>query len=69
MNKRLGKVLHTHIWIYFVLLACFAVAALFAEQFILAAVESVVTAIALAAVLLQRRQQQKELQKFLSRIS
>ena len=50
MNKRLGKVLHTHIWIYFVLLAGFAVAALLADQFALAAAESVVTAIALAAV-------------------
>ena len=69
MNKRFGKVLHTHIWIYYVLLASFAVAALLAEQFILAAVESSVTAIALIAVLLQRRHRRKELQKFLSRVS
>ena len=69
MNKRFGKVLHTHVWIYFVLLFGFAVAALLAEQFTLAAVEAAVTVVMLLAALLQNQRRKNELQKFLSRVS
>jgi len=69
MNKRLGKVLHTHVWIYFVLLFGFSVAALLAEQFMLAAVEAAVTAIVLVAALLQNQRRKNELQKFLNQVS
>ena len=69
MNKRFGKVLHTHVWIYFVLLFGFAAAALLAEQFVLAAAEAAVAAIMLVAALLQNQRRKKELQKFLSRVS
>ena len=69
MNKRFGKVLHTHVWIYFVLLFGFAAAALLAEQFTLAAAEAAVTAILLVAALLQNQRRKKELQKFLGRVS
>ena len=69
MNKRFGKVLHTHVWIYFVLLFGFAVAALLAGQFMLAAAEGAVTAVFLVAALLQHQRRKNELQKFLSRVS
>ena len=69
MNKRLSKVLHTHVWIYFVLLFGFAAAALLTEQYMLAAAEGAVTAVVLVVALIQQHVKRNELQKFLARVS
>ncbi len=69
MNKRLGKALHTHIWIYFVLLFGFAGADLLAGEYMLAGIEAAIAAITLTVALLQNRTRRLELQRFLARIS
>ncbi len=68
MNKKLGRLLHTHIWIYLVLMAGFAVGALFVRQYILAGVEAAVTVIALLAYLLFKRSRRAEVQKLLNQL-
>ena len=55
MNKRLGRLLHTQVWIYFVLLCGFVLGAVLLEQYWLAGVEALITVIAFFVYAFHRR--------------
>ncbi len=67
MNKRLGRLLHSQVWIYFVLLVGFAAAAFAMQQYLLAGIELGITAIFFAGYALFRRARRREVQKFAAR--
>jgi len=69
MNRKLGKLLHTHVWIYYVLMGGFALGALLTEQYVLAGVEVLITVAALSFSVLQEKHRRRELQKFVSRVA
>ena len=69
MNKKLGRLLTTQVWIFFVLMGAFAAGTFLRGEHVLAAVELVVTLIALAVYLFCRRGRNAQLQKFLTRIT
>ena len=68
MNKKLGSALHTHIWIYYVLMAAMAVAAFVLKQYLLAAISCGVILVALLLYLLFRRHRYAQIQQFLKRV-
>ena len=69
MNKKLGRLLNPGVWLYFVLLALFAVATFLTERYILAALELVVTILLLVGYLLYRANRQRELQNYVQNIT
>ena len=69
MNKKLGRLLISQEWIYFVLMACFAVGALLMRQYLLAAVELAVELMVLVVYLLCRRMRRSQLQKFFASVT
>jgi len=69
MNKKLGRALHTHVWIYFVLLCGFAAGAAAFRQYVLAGIYAGVTAVAFLVYVLQQRQRHREIQQFVKRVS
>ena len=69
MNKKLGRLLHTHVWIYYVLMGGFVLGALLLGQYALAGVEALIIAAAFLTYMLQKQQRQKELQLFMGRVS
>ena len=69
MNKRLGKMLRTHVWIYYVLLGIFALSTALMGQYILAAAQAAVLLIAALVYMLYRRVRRHELQQFAKKIT
>ena len=69
MNKKLGRVLHTHRWIYFVFLFAFIAAALLLEQYLLAAIEAALVTALFLGYLLQNKNRHKQLQKFVNQLA
>ncbi len=67
MNKRLGKMLRTHVWIYYVLLGVFAVSAAVMQQYVLAAVQSAIVLIAALIYMISMRTRRRELQQFVKK--
>ena len=65
MNKKLGRLLRPGMGVFFVFLMLFAGAALFLQQYILAAAEFGVTLLLLVLYLVFRNNRRKELQKYL----
>ena len=60
MNKKLGRLLYPQTWVYFVVMALFALTTLLMEQYILGAVEAVVTILSYIVFAAHRRNRQKE---------
>ena len=69
MNKKLGRLLYPQTWAYFVVMALFALTTLLMEQYILGAVEVVITVIAYIVFALHRRSRQREVQNFLNKVN
>lgn len=69
MNKKLGRLLNPNAWLYFVVLAVFAVLTVLFQQYILAAIELVVTALLLLGYLLYRSFRQRKMQDFVQKIT
>ena len=69
MNKRLGKMLRTHVWIYYVLLGIFALSTALMGQYILAAAQAAVLLITVLIYMLHRRIRRHELQQFAKKIT
>ena len=69
MNKKLGRVLHSHVWIYFLMMGGFALASAFQRQYLLAAVELAVTAIAVAIFVVHKRNRRWEIQNFVGKLT
>ncbi len=64
MNKKLKRMLWPSLWLYFLVMVCFAAAALVMEQYLLAAVEGGVTAALLMYYVLYRNRRRKDIQNF-----
>ena len=69
MNKRLGRALHTHVWIYFVLLCGFAAGAAALRQYVLAGAYTGVTALVFVGYVLWQRHRRRELQQFVKKVA
>ena len=69
MNRKLGRLLHSHVWIYFVVMACFAAATFVAKLYVLASIESVVTVVAVMVYLKHKRSRNWETQQFINRLT
>ncbi len=69
MNKRLGKMLRTHVWIYYVLLGIFALSSALMGQYILAAVQTTVVLITVLIYMLYKRAKRRELQQFAKKVT
>lgn len=65
MNKKLGRLLRPGMSIYFVLMAGFAIAAALMGQYLLAAVEAVLTAGVIWLYLLDRKRRRKDIQNYI----
>ena len=66
MNKKLGRLLQPNFGIYFVFLAGFALAAALMQQYALAVVEALLTAVVLTGYLFRKRKRRRELQNYLN---
>jgi PAS domain-containing protein len=69
MNKKLGRFLHSHVWIYFVMMLGFAVASFMLRQYILAGVELLLTVVAVFIYVTHKRHRHWEVQQFLSKLN
>ena len=69
MNKRLGRLLHTQVWIYFVLLCGFVLGAVVLEQYWLAGIEALITVIAFFVYAFHRRSRRREIQQLLRKVT
>ena len=69
MNKKLGRALHTHVWLYFVLMCIFVAGAAAMRQYVLTGIYAGITAMAFLIYVLQKRQRHREIQQFVKRIS
>ena len=64
MNKKLKRLLWPGLWVYFLIMAGFAVAAVLLEHYILAAAEGAATLLVLVYYILCRNYRHKEIQNF-----
>jgi len=69
MNKKLGRLLYSHVWIYFVMMAGFAIASLVLKQYILAGIELVLTIAAVFIYTTHKRNRHWEVQQFLNKLT
>ncbi len=69
MNKKLGRFLHSHVWIYFVMMLGFAVASVVLRQYVLAGVELLLTALAVTIYVTHKRNRHWEVQQFLNKMT
>ena len=69
MNKKLGRFLHSHVWIYFVMMLGFAVASFVLRQYILAGVELLLTVAAVLIYVTHKRNRHWEVQQFLNKMT
>ena len=69
MNKKLGRVLYSHVWVYFVVMAGFAAASFAMNQYLLAGIEAVATVVAVVTYILHKRSRNWEIQKFLAKLT
>ena len=69
MNKKLGRLLNPQTWAYFVVMGLFALATLMMEQYILGAVEAVLTVLAYIVFVTHKRNRQREVQNFLNKVN
>ena len=65
MNKKLGRLLHPGLGVYFTVMLGFCVAALLSRQLLLAVAEAVVTGLMFLLYTLRRRNRHKELQRYI----
>ena len=65
MNKKLGRMLQPGMGLYFVVLACFCVAAVLMQYYILAIVEAVITAALFVFYLIRKSRRNREVQAFI----
>ena len=69
MNKKLGRVLYSHVWIYFVVMAGFAAASFAMDQYLLAGIEAAATVAAVVIYILHKRSRNWEIQQFLAKLT
>ena len=69
MNRKLGRLLHSHVWIYFVVMGCFAAATFVAKQYVLAGIETALTVAAVMVYLRHKRGRNWETQQFINRLT
>jgi len=69
VRKRLGKLLHPGMGVYFFIIAAFCAAALLAEQYWLAALETTVTILIFMLYVAGRRQRELQIQQYLQTVS
>ena len=65
MNKKLGRLLRPSFGLFIVLLMIFALAAIFVEEYILAAIEFFIVAVVLVIYILYRSSRRRDIQKYL----
>ncbi|MBR4016650.1 MAG: DHH family phosphoesterase, partial [Oscillospiraceae bacterium] len=69
MNKRLGRLLNTQVWVYFVLMCGFVLGAFLLRQYFLAGIETLVLVVVFLVYIGQKRSLRRELQHFLSKVT
>jgi len=69
MNKKLGSALHSHVWIYFVIMGIFAVASALLQQYLLAGVEAGLTIIAIIIRIFHKKARRREVQLFVNKLT
>ena len=69
MNKKLGSVLYSHVWIYFVVMAGFAALSFAMKEYLLAGVEAVATIVSVTIYILHKRSRNWEIQQFLTKLT
>ena len=69
MNKKLGSVLHSHVWLYFVMMGGFALATALMGQYMLAAAEAGLTILVILVAMIHKRNRRWETQQFLNKIT
>ena len=69
MNKKLGRLLYSHVWIYFVVMAGFSVAAFVMKQYLLAGVETLLTIACVLVYVMHKRNRNWEVQQFLNKLT
>ena len=69
LNKKLGRLIQPSMGLHFIVMVCFAAAALLGRQYILAAVEGVVTLVLFVISLGQKKQRRRELQAYIQAAS
>jgi c-di-AMP phosphodiesterase-like protein len=67
MNKKLGRLLHTSVSVYFLFMFGFSVAALALQQYVLAGVELFITLAVFLLYLLYKSRRRRDLQNFIQR--
>ncbi len=65
MNKRLGRLLRPGLGVYYVVMALFCAAALVTGEYVLAAVEAAVTLLVFTGYMVNRRNRDRQLKKYL----
>ena len=68
MNKKLGRLLRPSMGMYFVFLLAFCAVALLAQQYLLAAAESVIAGLLYAAYLLDKKERRHKLQEYAKKL-
>ena len=69
LNKKLGSVLHSHVWLYFVMMGGFALATALMGQYMLAAAEAGLTIAVILVAMIHKRSRRWETQQFLNKIT
>ncbi len=69
MNKKLGRLLYSHVWIYFIMMLGFAVASFVLRQYVLAGVELLLTGVAVFIYVTHKRSRRWEVQQFLTKLT
>ena len=65
MNKKLSRLIHPNMGVYFIVMLCFCLAALMMNHLVLAAVEGVVTLLLFVSYMLLRRLRHQDLQRYI----
>ena len=69
MNKKLGRLLYSHVWIYFMIMGGFAAASFVLGEYLLAIIETVATAAAITFYALHKRSRNWETQQFINKLA
>ena len=69
LNKRLGRLLHTQVWVYFVLLCGFVLGAVLLRHYLMAGIEAVITVVVFLIYILHRQNRHREIQQFLRKVT
>ena len=69
MSKKLGRMIHPGMGVYFSVMGCFCLAAVLMSQYVLAAVEAVVTLLLFTSYMILRRIRHKDILRYIQTAS